>query len=439
MMARLAGLCMTVLLPVAVHAGVIALTGGRIHTLSPAGVIERGTVLIRDERIIAVGADVEIPADALVIEAKGAWITPGIFNSYTQLGLVENEDVASTMDHAAPKAEFAAGFDVQQGVNGYSTLIPIVRMRGVTRAAISPVSTRSIFGGQGALIKLDSSLASVFEPRATLFVELGAQGAQLAGGARGAAWQTLQAAFDGVAVGISRTTAARRAEVRRRSGDVANDSGQTMSDDDEAAFRAVSGAARLVAHVERVSDILNALALKQRYPKLRLILLGASEGWMVADRIAAAEVPVIVDSLANLPIDFETMAATQENAARLGAAGVLLAITPIYRFHAATPHNAGLVTQYAGNAVANGLPWEAALKAITLNPAIMFGVADRLGSLEPGKLADLVVWSGDPLELDARPESVFVAGQRQPMVSRQTKLRDRYRQLQLATPFQYRY
>jgi len=411
-----AALLPTLLLPAVIVADTIAITGGRIHTMAAAGVIEHGTVLIRDDRIVAVGADVAVPAGASIVEARGAAVTPGIFNAYTQLGLVENEDVSSTMDHASTNPNFSAGFDVQYGVNAYSTLIPIVRLRGVTRAAIFPIATRSLFAGQGALIKLDSSNDTVFGTRATLFVELGAQGAQLAGGARGAAWQTLHAALDRASAG-----------------------GASKEDADAMALRAaVTGSSRLVAHVERAADILNALELRRRYPQLRLILLGASEGWMVAGRIAAAKVPVIVDSLANLPLDFETMAATQENAARLAQAGVLVAITPIYRFHAATPHNAGLVTQYAGNAVAHGMPWAEALKAITLNPAVMFGVADRLGSIEPGKSADLVVWSGDPLQLDARPEAVLIAGQRQPMVSRQTKLRDRYRLPQGATPFQYR-
>lgn len=415
----------TGLLPVTSAAGTIAIVGGRVHTISPAGVIERGTVLIRDDLIVAVGADVSVPGDAHVVDAKGAWVTPGIFNAYTHLGLVENEDVRSTMDHEAPGAPFAAGFDVQRGVNRYSTLIPIARLRGVTRAAIFPLATRSIFGGLGALIRLDSGDAAVFKPRVAVFVELGARGAKLGGGARGAAWSTLAIALDEAQAGRDKP----QRKMRESKADL----------DAAASGSIVSGEAALLAHVERAADILNALALRERYPKLRLVLLGANEGWVVAEKIAAARVPVIVDSFANLPIDFETMGATQENAARLARAGVLIAIAPLYRFHAATPHNAGLVTQYAGNAVAYGLPWEESLRAVTLNPALMFGVADRLGSLEPGKIADIVVWSGDPLELASRPDAVFIAGRQLPMVSRQTRLRDRYRQLSGPTPFSYRY
>ena len=116
LVAILALVVATISLPVADAAGTVAIVGGRVHTLSPAGVIENGTVLIRDDRIVAVGANVSVPADALVVNAAGAWVTPGIFNAYTQLGLVENEDVRSTMDHEAPDAPFAAGFDVRYGV-----------------------------------------------------------------------------------------------------------------------------------------------------------------------------------------------------------------------------------------------------------------------------------------------------------------------------------
>lgn len=414
MSARYLVVLLLFVLPALAPAGTIAIVGGRVHTLGAQGVIERGVVLIRDERIVAVGTDVAIPEGAQVVDAAGRWVTPGIFNAFTQLGLVEVEGVPSTIDIEAANAPFAAGFDVQQSVNDQSTLIPIARLRGVTRSAIFPVATRSIFGGLGALIHLDPERSMVFKPQAAELIELGAQGARIAGGGRGTALLTLQDAF---------------ASARKTS----------SANPDHAAIQSMlSGQVPLLVHVERAGDIRNVLALRNRYPKLRTILVGANEGWRVADEIAKAGVPVIIDSFSNLPADFEMLAATQENAARLARAGVSIAIAPVYRFHAAMPHNAGLVTQYAGNAVANGLPWAKALEAITINPARMFGVADRLGSLEVGKIADVVIWSGDPLELDGRPEAVLIAGQQLPMTSRQTKLRDRYRQLSGPMPFSYR-
>lgn len=401
--------------PLACMAETIAIIGGRIHTLSSIGVIEQGTVLIEGDRIAAVGTEIAVPAGARIVDARGAWVTPGIFNSYTHLGLVEVEAVPSAIDNEAATAPFTIGFDVQKGIEGHSALIPVARARGVTRAAIFPVATQSAFAGIGALIHLNSGDSILFQPRALAFVELGASGASRTGGARGALWEMFTGELDQARQSRSRSA-------------------------DSAALQAVlSGQMPLVAHVERAADILHVLELRERYPKLRPVLLGANEGWRVADRIASARVPVILDSFSNLPADFELLAATQENAARLAKAGVRIAITPIYRFHAAMPHNAGLVTQYAGNAVANGLPWKDALAAITLNPALIFGVAGHLGSLEAGKLADVVVWDGDPLELSTHPKAIFIAGEPVSLESRQSRLRDRYRHLADPTPFFYRH
>jgi imidazolonepropionase-like amidohydrolase len=392
--------------PTLSSADTTAIVGGRVHTSAAAGAIEQGTVLIRDGRIVAVGRDVPVPPGATIVDARGSWVTAGIFNAYTHLGLVEVEGVPSTVDNEAPNVPDGEVFDVHRGVNPDSTLLAIARSRGVTRAATFPMTTRSMVVGKGALIQLGGG-QPVFKPQALLFLELGAAGAALGGGARGAAFERLSA---------------------------------LLADAGPAPMNGVrSGELPIVVHVERASDILNALALKQRHPRLKVVLVGANEGWKVAEQLAAAEVPVILDSFANLPLDFETMGATQENAARLARAGVMIAIAPLYRFHAAMPHNAGLVTQYAGNAVAHGLPWEKALEAVTINPARIFGVASHLGSLEPGKVADVVVWSGDPLDLAARPEALFVAGTRTSLESRQSRLRDRYKDLSGPREIAYRH
>jgi imidazolonepropionase-like amidohydrolase len=389
------------LLPMPVAAETVAIVNGRIHSLSARGVIEKGTVLIQGDRIVAVGEAVAVPADARIVEAGGRPVTPGLFSAYSQLGLVEVETVASTQDQSAPGAPFAAGFAVHYGINPASTIIPTARIEGVTRGAVFPIASRSIFGGIGALIQTGDGAASLFEPRALVLVELGATGAAAAGGARGAAWITLEEAL--------RTAP------------------EAEGPDGEALRALLAGKLLMVAHVERASDIEQLIAFAARHPAIRIVMLGASEGWMVADRIAAAKIPVIVDSYANLPTAFETMAATQENAARLAKAGVTIAIAPLNRFSAGAPHDARLVAQYAGHAAGNGLPWAEALKAVTLNPATIFGVADRLGSIEPGKLADVVVWQGDPLEIGDGPAAVFVAGRQMPLETRQTELADRYR------------
>lgn len=408
------------LLPAVVAAETVAITGGRIHTLSPQGVLERGTVLIEDGHIAAVGTDVRVPRGARVIDATGKWVTPGIFDAYSQLGLTEVDGVSSTTDYAADNPAFSAGFDVSRGVNPNSTLVPITRLAGVTRAAIFPVAANSIFAGSGALIHLGEGYEPVFKARAFLAVEMGVRGAKLAGGARGAAWIQLLQAFS--EAGTARREAA---------------PGKTLNRMDIESLKPVlSGEIPLAVHVERASDIVEVLGIRKSYPKIRLILIGAAEGWMVADRIAAAETPVILDSYQNLPIDFDRLGATQENAARLARAGVVIAVVPLYRNGS---HDARMVAQQAGNAVANGLPWEEGLKAITQNPARIFGVADELGSLEPGKIADVLVWNADPLELGSRPDVIIIAGREMPLVSRQTKLRDRYDDLADPEPLPYRY
>jgi imidazolonepropionase-like amidohydrolase len=183
----------------------------------------------------------------------------------------------------------------------------------------------------------------------------------------------------------------------------------------------------LIVKLDRASDIVEMIAFA-RDQRLRIILDGAAEGWRVADQIARAGIAVIVDPYADLPHSFSELGARLDNAARLDAAGIIL----VLKAGSGVAHRARELRYGAGNAVAHGLPWLDALAAITINPARMFGVADRIGSLEPGKEADLVLWSGDPLEPLSQPRAIFVRGIEQPLTSRPLELRDRY--LRGATP-----
>jgi imidazolonepropionase-like amidohydrolase len=184
----------------------------------------------------------------------------------------------------------------------------------------------------------------------------------------------------------------------------------------------LDGSKPLLVSAHRASDISTAIRLADEY-EFDLIVMGGAEAWMVADELAAAGASVILDTLANLPDTFEQLNARLDAAAILARAGVRFAIGGD---GASQNHNARNITQAAGIAVANGLPWDAALRALTLAPAEMYGVAGRIGSLEAGKRADLVIWNEDPLELTSYPEQVFIAGEAVPMESRQTLLRDRY-------------
>ncbi|MFL6290481.1 MAG: amidohydrolase family protein, partial [Thermoanaerobaculia bacterium] len=199
----------------------------------------------------------------------------------------------------------------------------------------------------------------------------------------------------------------------------------------EALQPVVRGELPLVLAVNRASDIQAALRLAKE-EKLKLILAGAGEAWVVADEIAAAQVPVLITPLNNLPGSFDFLGATLENAARLHKAGVTFA------FMSVAAHEAYSIRQGAGNAVAYGLPWDAALAALTTVPARLWGIEDSYGSLEPGKDADVVVWTGDPLEITTWATEVFIRGRQVPIMSRQLELRDRYKDVGNAVPPAYR-
>lgn len=273
-----------------------------------------------------------------------------------------------------------------------------------------------MFAGQGAVIDLGADLDPVTRPRAFQFVELGEEGADPGGGTRPAAYALLRAALAAAGNPASAGIAGKDSLITRQ--------------DAEALVPVIRGSMPLLVHVERVADIRAALALKTRYPALKLVLVGATEGWMVADQIAAARVPVIAAGLLDLPEKFESLAATQSNVGRLARAGVTVAVSNADISEG--PYESYL-TQYAGNLVAltkvpgaQGLDWGAAFATITSKPAAAIGMEGEIGSLRPGRRADVVIWDGDPLELASAPQAIFIDGVAQPMTSRQTRLRDRY-------------
>lgn len=411
----------------------IAIVGGKVATVADPQPIEGATVLIRDGRIGAVGRNVAVPAGATVINAAGKWVTPGLIGGFTRLGLMEVDAVGETEDASASRSPFSAAIDVTPGINPRATTIPITRIEGVTRAVVAPMPGRDVFIGQGAIIGLGDGTDIVLRPRAFQFIELGERGANLAGGSRGAAFLNLRN-------GLKEAQDYARSPSGYQGG---RDRDSLLTRLDVAALvPVVQGRVPAVFHVERASDILNVLALKQEFPALRPIIVGASEGWIVADRLAAARVPVIATALNNLPSRFEMLGATQSNIGRMVKAGVRVALGMI---DDEDGRQVRLLPQHAGNLVAmsripgaTGLSHAEALAAMTKAPAEIFGLGAELGTLEPGKRADVVVWDGDPLELASAPTALFIDGRAVPLVSRQTKLRDRYLHLrQSEGPFDY--
>ncbi|CAN5508012.1 amidohydrolase family protein [soil metagenome] len=395
-------------------AEVIAITNARVLPVSgPA--IERGTVVIRDGRIAAVGSDVAPPTGARVIDAAGKVVTPGFIDSATQLGIVEIPLSADgTADQRTTDQGIGAAFTVLDAFNPNSTAIPVTRVEGITRVLVRPAATGHVLVGQGAVMDLSGAHVpgSVTRAPAAMLALLGEGGAGVAGGSRASAMlrlrETLEDARDFSANRAAFNTAQRRGYTRSRL-------------DLEALQPVLKGDVPLAVEVNRASDLLAAMRLADDF-KLRLVLMGAAEGWMVADEIAKRKVPVVLKPLTNLP-SFDSLGATLENAARLAQAGVTIA------FSTFDTHNVRNLRQEAGNAVAHGLPPDAALAAVTLTPAQLWGVSDRVGSLEPGKDADLVIWSGDPFELLTSAEHVFIRGREVSRDTRQRQLLERYKEL----------
>ena len=411
----------------------IAVVGGTVYTAGPDGTLQNATIVIRDSQIVSVMAEGPVPDGAVVLDANGKIVTPGLFTPAGRIGLEEVGNSAGPVDSIQRGDNFTAGFEVADAFNPRSTLVAINRIEGVTRAAILPSASSPdgsgmhsrVISGMAAIANLGGSDTSIDRRHAALVATLGERGAGLAGESRASALLELRLALDEAIEYREHADAWQRGEYR----DFAHSRA-----DLEALQAVLAGDLALLVHVNRASDISALLKLAAEYEALKLIVSGGVEAWMVAEELAAAKVPVIVAPEENLPADFDRINARDDNATILVNAGVAIAFAD----GQATTHNARNITQTAGNAVAEGLSYEQALEAVTIAPARMYGVADRLGSIEPGKQADLVIWPGDPFELANYPEAVIIGGEAVEMQSRQTLLRDRYRDVNSTLPPAYR-
>ncbi len=409
----------------------VAITNGRI--LTGSGVIERGTVVIDNGRIAAVGPNVTAPAGAEVIDAAGQVVAPGFVAVDSGLAGTEVSAVYDTNDLRQRSNTLSAAFDLSYGLDPWSFTLPVARLGGITRAIVVPNHPGSsgghvhehetagaghggyhdpgLFAGQAAVIHLARGTDILVQPRVAMVAPFGAAGARVAGGARGAEFTLFRETLREVRLYARNRAAYDRGDLRDLS---------LSRADLEALIPVAEGRMPLIVTVHRAQDIRQVLRL-------------AEEGWLVAGEIAAAGVPVLLNPLTNLPASFETRAATMQNAARLHAAGVLIAI----KGNEGSVHRAREARYNAGNAVANGLPYEAAIAALTVNPARIFGQQNRFGAIAPGQEADVVVWTGDPLEPLSQPTAIFIRGQAQPLTARNLELRDRYRPAERAYPPAY--
>lgn len=425
----------------------VAITNATVATGDGSDPVQNATVVIRGGRVVAAGPGVAIPAGVQAIDGTGKWVTPGLFAAMTGLGLSDADGVEESNDRSARSSPFGAAIDVAPALNPMSQHVQVARSGGITRASVFAQPTASIFGGQGALVDLGADPRMVVRPRTFQLVTLGERGAQIAGGSRPAAHAVLRNALrEARQYGSdARITGGGNRGVIETGDDIPVDTrlldtGADREDDvlltrfDAAALvPVVNGTQALYVDVERASDIRAVLALKSEFPSLRLVIVGASEGWMAAPELAAAGVPVIVNPMNDLPASFEQMGATQSNAGRMVRAGVKVAFGGLAGTTGDQPKN---LPQFAGNMVAlskvpgaTGLSWGEAFAAISSVPAEIAGQGGRAGVLRAGAAGDLVIWDGDPLEVTSAAERVFIDGVEQPRDNHQTGLRDRYRDL----------
>src|SRR2546422_845100 len=370
----------------------IAITGGTVYPVSGPKLVN-ASVLIRDGRIVAVGTNVSIPSGATRIDASGKWITPGLIDGTGQIGLVEISAVPGTREASVQGDTIAAACNVAEGINPASTLIPVTRIEGIITAIAVP--TGNLVSGQAALIDLDGATIEQMLVKSPVGVvaDLSERANDNAGGSRAAVADRLRGVFRDALEYERRKVDFGRAQMRPLSASAA---------DLEALLPVLHARVSLIAYANRRSDIETALRLAKEF-KLKLILTGAAEGWEIAPAIAAAGVPVLVEPLNNIP-SYDALGIRYDNAAVLAKAGVKVALLE------PDTHKSRNLRQQAGNAVSYGMTWDQALRAVTLAPAEIFGVADRYGSLEPGKVANVVGWSGDPFEFTTGVEHGLIPG-----------------------------
>jgi len=398
------------------HGSALAITDGTVYTLGPSGKLDHATVLVEDGRIKAVGTALTIPPDARVINANGRIVTPGLMNSYTDLALDElTENADDTVDRRTEKGSAAASFDVRFGLNANSSALAVARIEGLTRAIAAPTVGHSVFAGVGAVICLADGADVLATPRIAMFADLTSDGRKAAGGSRSAAWAMLLNALDEADRYDKKRAAYERGDQARYS---------LAREELEALVPVVRGELPLAIIANRESDIRNIIALKATR-HLKIILIDAAEAWRVSHELAMAKIPVVLNPIYDLPQDFDSLGSTSSNAARLAQAGVTVAFYGSPSFGEG-PYGVGKIAALGGIAASNGMPWTEALAAMTSNPARIWGIEVHYGTIEPGKDADLVVWDGDPLEPSSAPVAVLIRGSEIALVSRQTKLRDRY-------------
>ena len=347
-----------------------------------------------------------------VIDATGKILTPGIISTDSEIGIVEIGALSVTRDDSSDIYEI--GFSIYDAFNPNSVLIPWNRSNGITSTITLPQNTNSPIGGLGSFFVLDSNLEITGIKDNVMIGRVGGSG----GESRAETFSIMEDLLE-----FASSIDSKDMESYRNLSDLIVDSpiAETMElhpRDLKALHRLMNDDLPLIIKANRASDILKLIEIKEKYD-LNLIIMGAQEAGLVANKIAESDIPLIINPINNIPGSFDELAANIELASNLESLGITL------MFNAPRSHNYHLVRQGAGVAVANGMSYEGALKAITLSPVEIFKLGKR-GQIAQGNIADLIIWDADPLEPSSMPEKVFINGKDIDLTTRMSRLTDRY-------------
>ena len=380
------------------------------------------SIRVTDGVIAEMGESIDT-AGVVSIDGKGRYVTSGLIDSGSTIGIEEVGLSTNAEDQEYEGDAMSAAFDPLLAYNRNSSLIPSILNEGVTHVQVTPKAGKDVFAGLGGLVRLDQGLVPG-APR-IVYAYLGETGRRHAGNSRAAALQWLLQGLDEAVIYASKKKAYETNRLRQLVFSVA---------DLEVLAALLAGDMKLAVYVDRAAEIEAVLSALADY-ELDVVLLGAREAWQVVGAISAADVPVVINVVDNQPSSFDRLGARLDQAKLLHDAGISFAFMTedIYS-------ESRMLTQSAGVAVAYGLPWSAALAAITSAPAAIWGVEDSFGELAAGKAATFVLWDADPLEVTSQPEAIYIAGRRVRMENRQDMLRERYRSMSESNqkPYVYR-
>ena len=356
-------------------------------------------ILIVDGLVDAVAEDLSVAEADMVLDANGRTVTPTLFAGITAAGLSEIGMVYEAVDSRL--SDLYTGlmhpeFDVRRAYNPHSTVIPVTRIEGFGYTLLMAAPGDRTISGQGSLVRFDDGFDS-FEGKTVVYVNVDGSSGNRLGGSRAAHWMLLESAFQELGTDDEDLT--------------------LISAAGKQALRATARNGIFIFRANRASDILQSLTFSETH-KLTAVISGGQEAWMVRDALADAGVPVVLNALDNLPGSFDGLGARLDNAALLHEAGATVLFT------SGETHNARKLRQVVGNAIAQGFPYESAMAAMTSLPAEIFGGRPRM--IAPGLAADLVIWGGDPFDVNSAADQVILDGQLDPMTSRQTQLLQRY-------------